>query len=162
MTGVTANGPLRLRQKDLLGHPWVADFIFTRCGGPCPLMSGKMEALQRVLPSNVRLVSFTVDPDYDSPAVLQAYAKRFHADPARWIFARAAKDVLFSLMNDGFRLAVSQERGVPAQSRVMHSTKFVLIDAQGFVRGFYDSNAGSFLADLSRDLRQISTETQSN
>src|SRR5688572_7891512 len=72
ISAVTTEGAKRMSLKDLQGTPWVANFIFTRCGGPCPVMSGKMAALQRVLPSNVKLVSFTVDPDYDNEAILKA------------------------------------------------------------------------------------------
>src|SRR5215471_5343690 len=71
---------------DLRGHVWVADIIFTRCAGPCLKMSRLMKELQDVLPpsSNVRLVSLTTDPDYDTPPVLKAYAQRFGANPGRW------------------------------------------------------------------------------
>ncbi len=158
VTGVTTKGESRLRLSDLLGKPWVADFIFTRCGGPCPLMSGKMAALQRVLSPDIRLVSFSVDPDYDKTDVLKNYAARFHADPSRWVFARANKESLYKLVYEGFRLSVAERRSDPAETRVLHSTQFVLVDAKGFVRGFYDSTGESFFENLSRDVKRIAAE----
>ena len=76
-------------------------------------MSLKMTALQKVLPPEVRLISFTVDPDYDTPEVLQAYAKRFGADPGRWIFVRGDKEALHKLLYAGFRLALAENRAAP-------------------------------------------------
>ena len=155
VTGVTTNGERLLQQSDFLGRPWVADFIFTRCGGPCPIMSGKMAALQRLLPARVRLVSFTVDPDHDTVPVLQEYAKRFHADPARWVFARAEKEALYKLVYEGFRLSVAERRHAPVEMRVLHSTRFVLVDAEGYVRGTYDSNGAEGMENLRRDVERL-------
>jgi protein SCO1 len=160
MTGVTTLGERPLRQKDLLGHPWIADFIFTSCGGPCPIMSGKMAALQRVLPPDVRLVSFTVDPDHDTPAVLKDYAGRFHADPTRWTFARGDKEMLYKLVSQGFRLSVAERHGAPPETRIMHNTHFVLVDSRGVVRGFYDSHVDSFMENLRRDVNRLISEGQ--
>src|SRR5947209_402521 len=68
----------------LRGHTWVADFIFTTCGNVCPIMSRKMAELQQMTPSGVKLVSFTVNPEFDTPAVLKDYAKTLKADESRW------------------------------------------------------------------------------
>lgn len=152
MVGVTAQGQTTLQKKDLLGHPWVADFIFTRCAGPCPLMTLKMAALQRALPPAVRLVSFSVDPDYDTPEILQAYAKHAGADPKRWIFVRGDKPALHRLIYEGFRLSFAENRSAPPGFQLAHSTRFVLVDAEGFIRGFYDSAEPSFVEALRRDI----------
>ena len=71
---------------DKSGRVWVADFIYTTCEGPCPMMSKLMHQLQTLTAGmpDVKLVSFTVDPEHDSPPVLAAYAKHFQPDPARW------------------------------------------------------------------------------
>src|SRR5207302_573123 len=71
---------------DLRGHPWVADFVFTTCGNICPVMSHKMAELQQMTPGGVKLVSFTVNPEHDTPAVLKEYAKDLRADESRWRF----------------------------------------------------------------------------
>src|SRR6187397_2946501 len=72
---------------ELSGKIWIADFIFTTCRGPCPLISSRMSELQRPLEeSDVHLVSFTVDPQMDTPEVLRDYSERLHARPGRWEF----------------------------------------------------------------------------
>src|SRR5437870_2233818 len=77
-----------VRRADLLGKTWVAAFIFTRCAGPCSQVTGAMAHLQHDLAGikGVVLVSFTVDPEFDRPAVLRSYADRFQADPRDWLF----------------------------------------------------------------------------
>src|SRR5262245_13414902 len=79
---------------DLRGHVWVADIIFTRCAGPCPIMTRQMKELQDALPaaSATRLVSLTTDPDYDSPQVLKTYSERFGADQQRWLYLTGTKE----------------------------------------------------------------------
>lgn len=156
--GVTSQGATPMNTQNLQGQPWVANFIFTSCGGPCPVMSGKMAALQRVLPSDVKLVSFTVDPVTDTPAVLQAYAQRFHAEPQRWIFARLPKEALYKMVYEGFRLSIAERRKDPAETRVLHSTQFVLVDRQGTVRAYYDSNGDSLFEHLSQDVKRLKEE----
>ncbi len=75
-----------VKSQELAGKVWVADFVYTSCGGFCPVMTEKMRKLQDMLPKDIRLVSFSVDPDTDTPAVLAEYAKRYGADPDRWLF----------------------------------------------------------------------------
>ncbi|MBK8575393.1 MAG: SCO family protein [Elusimicrobia bacterium] len=140
LPAATANGPTTLALADLRGHPWVADFIFTRCGGPCPLMSAKMAELQKVLPNNVRLITFTVDPDRDDQTVLAEYARRFEADPARWFFLRADKPTLYKLVFEGFKLPMMEDPAAESGFRVIHSTKFVLVDGQGRIRQYFESS----------------------
>src|SRR5207245_625728 len=84
---------------DLRGHVWVADIIFTRCAGPCRKMSQQMKDLQHSLPpgTNVRLVSFTTDPDYDTPPILKRYAQDLGADPHRWFFLTGPKKEISDL-----------------------------------------------------------------
>ena len=137
MTAVTLSGATPITPGDLLGKPWVADFIYTSCGGPCPLLSGRMSKLQQVLPSQVRFISFAVDPDHDTIAVLQKYAARFRADPKRWFFVRGEKAALYKLVYDGFHMAMVEDALAPEGFRVTHSTKFVLVDQKGVVRQLY-------------------------
>jgi protein SCO1/2 len=140
--------------EELQGKIWIADFIFTHCAGPCPLLSRKMARLQAKLEDfpDVRLVSFTVDPDRDTPAVLAAYARRHGADPGRWIFLTGEKSRLYPLISQGFKLAVDD--GAESGGLITHSTRFVLVDRLGRVRGYYEgATAGSeerLLADLER------------
>ncbi len=151
LTAVTtlSQGPLSL--ADLSGRPWVAGFIYTSCAGPCPLLSARMAGLQGSLPPQVRLVSFTVDPQRDRPKVLRAYAARFKADPRRWVFLTGPKPELRKLMSEGFRLAAGEDPKAPVGLRLVHSTKLVLVDSEGILRGYYDGQEPSSLRRLERD-----------
>lgn len=147
LTGVTADGVSPLDRRALRGRVWVADFVYTRCAGPCPLLTAHMAALQQRVPKSVGLLSFTVDPDHDSPEVLALYAKRFKADPQRWFFVTGEKPELVKLFRDGFQIAVAESADAPSGQNIAHTTKFVLIDGEGRLRGYYD---GDDLASLDR------------
>ena len=140
----------------LQGRIWIADFIFTSCPGPCPLISSRMAELQRPLEnSDVHLVTITVDPETDTPEVLRDYAERLHARPGRWDFLTGDKDTIFKLTQQGFKLAVAdgEEEGNP-----VHATRAVLVDRRGTIRGYYDVTAPDgvtkLLADTSHLLRE--------
>ncbi len=147
--------------KDLQGKVWIADFIFTRCGGICPMMSFKMKMIQartRNLPE-LKLVSFSVDPEHDTPEIMAEYARRFDADPAKWFFLTGEKSQLFKLSSQHFYLGVSDipeaERQAPDQS-IDHSSKFVLVDAEGKIRGYYASEEENFFQQLEKDINRLS------
>lgn len=145
-------------RADLAGYVWVADFVFTRCPGPCPLMTAQLVQLQRSLaaPSLVRLVSFTVDPEYDTPPVLSAYADRFGAARERWWFLTGPKQTIYTLATQGFHLGVQEnppENRLPGEGPIFHSTRYVLVDAQGRIRGYYNSEDSDHV--LSRLLRDV-------
>src|SRR5262245_31476896 len=110
---LTERGGETVHRADLLGKVWVAAFGFTRCTGPCPQVSGTMARLQAELAGQpeVRLVSFSVDPDHDTPEVLRGYAQRFGADPQRWLFLTGPRDDLYRLIQESFHLAVQQSEG---------------------------------------------------
>ncbi|MBI4055460.1 MAG: SCO family protein [Elusimicrobia bacterium] len=162
MTAVTANSQTTINPGALAGKPWIANFIFTRCSGPCPLLSMEMAKLQKELPEDVWLVSFTVDPDRDTPEVLRKYAGRFSADPKRWVFVTGEKGALYKLMYEGFKLSMVEDRNAPSGYRVTHSTKFVLVDAKGRVRGYYASDSDSDLKKLKQDAVRLLEEPWQN
>lgn len=139
----------------LRGKVWVADFIFTHCAGPCPLLSSRMSRLQEAVREldGVRLVSFSVDPDRDTPAVLAEYARRYQADIERWLFLTGPKEPLYRLVGEGFRLAV--EEGGPQAGLITHSTRFVLVDQQGRIRGYYDGAEPGTADALLPDIRAL-------
>jgi len=122
--------------RELAGKVWVADFIFTQCAGMCPVMTGKMRLLQDRLPAEIHLVSFSVDPARDTPEVLTEYAKRHDADPTRWLFLTGDKDAIYRLSIEGFKLGLDDTSGTAAEP-ITHSTRFVLVDRQGRIRGYY-------------------------
>lgn len=141
----------------LNGKIWIAGFIFTTCPGPCPMISSRMSDLVRPLEkSDVHLVSFTVDPDTDTPEVLRDYAQRLHAQPGRWDFLTGQQATIYDLTQQGFKLAVADaaaEDGGP-----VHSTRVVLVDRRGTIRGYYDvlapDGVTKLLADTSKLLRE--------
>jgi protein SCO1 len=148
--------PLSL--ADLRGRPWVADFIFTQCGGACPAMTARMARLRRELPSDVPFVSFTVDPAHDTPEVLSRYAATFHADES-WRFVTGGQKDLYELSVGGFKLAAMEvpagERTAGGDGPFLHSSKFVLVDAEGVIRGYYDSTDEEALRTLRADAAAV-------
>src|SRR5205823_14482782 len=89
----------------LAGKIWIADFIYTTCPGPCPMISSRMSELQQPLEkTDVHLVSFTVDPTKDTPEVLRAYAEKLHAQAGRWDFLTGPQPIIYELSRDGFKL----------------------------------------------------------
>ena len=141
----------------LAGKIWIADFIYTACPGPCPMISSRMSELQKPLEkSDVHLVSFSVDPGKDTPQVLRGYAEKLQADPARWDFLTGPKSAIYKLSHDGFKLAVSDggdERGIP-----VHSTRMVLVDRRGQIRGYYDATEADAVTKLLADTNHLLRE----
>ena len=147
---VEASGrPIAL--ADLKGQAWVAAFIFTRCAGTCPVMSTAMSALP---PGNYRLVSFSVDPAHDTPAVLTEYAVRFHADRARWFFVTGDKPAIRHLATQGFHLTAEDATAGDTEP-IVHSSHLVLVDRTGQIRGYYDGTDATAIDRLTRDLRRL-------
>jgi protein SCO1/2 len=140
-------------RHSLRGHVWVADFIFTTCPGPCPMMSSRMREVQTATAAtpDVKLVSFTVDPAHDTPEVLASYAKHFLAQPARWHFLTGPQGTLNHLGLEGFHLN-------PVDGSLDHSTRFALVDRAARIRGYYSFADDGFLKALLRDLDQLERE----
>jgi protein SCO1/2 len=146
-----------VHRSDLAGRPWVADFIFTRCPASCPMMSSRMARLNRDLPRDLRvaLVSFSVDPGYDTPEVLERYARTFQA-PERWLFLTGEREAIRRLTVEGFKLGLDMTPG-PASGPepILHSTRFVLVDGEGSIRGYYEAFDEESTAKLERDLQVL-------
>jgi protein SCO1 len=129
---------------DLSNHVWVADIIFTRCAGSCPIMSAEMKSLQDALPSTSRakLVTLTTDPDYDTPAILKKYGERHGADFQRWLFLTGTKQELANLAAGSLKLGSTPVAPPDRQSPVdlfVHSTIFVVVDKQARLRGIFQT-----------------------
>jgi protein SCO1 len=137
----------------LAGKIWVADFIYTTCPGPCPRMTSQMREVQDAVSKlpDVRLVSFTVDPAQDTPPVLAAYAKLHGASPAMWYFLTGPVPTLQMLDRDAFKLA-------DIDATMQHSTRFVLVDRQGRIRGYYDTSDSSSIPKVIADATALAQE----
>lgn len=142
---------------DLEGQIWVANLIFTNCGGMCPMMTNQMRSLQETLPESVRLVSFTVDPNRDTLEVLSRYADRHGAEGDRWIFLTGERDQIYRLSKEGFHLAVDDTIGTEIEP-ITHSTRFVLVDQIGTIRSYYDGTSRDSVARLVQDVRDLGPE----
>jgi len=154
---LTAGDGRTVSAEELRGQVWIADFIFTRCPGQCPVLTANMAKLQTALPADaagvVRLVSFSVDPAHDTPEVLRAYAERFGADGTRWTFLTGDRDALYTLIRDGFYLAVNEEPG--STGMITHSDRFILVDRDLRIRGYYSGSDPEGNARVVRDAARL-------
>jgi protein SCO1 len=141
-----------LTDVDLTGDVWVADFIFTRCPSSCPRITSVMKGLQgRLQGTNVRLVSISVDPDFDTPEVLTRYATSFGADPDRWWFLTGKESEIYDLILNRFHISVAKTDESAAKQgaeAVAHSDRLVLVDRGNTVIGVFDSGEPKEIDDL--------------
>jgi protein SCO1 len=146
----------KVTKADLLGHPWVVSFIFTRCAGPCPKVSGRMADLQRLLAgTDVKLVTLTVDPDFDKPDVLNRYAQAFGADANRWLYLTGDKDKTYRLINESFKMPVKETTGADREPgyEVLHSVNILRVNEKGVVVAKYNALVDADIVRLEHDLR---------
>jgi cytochrome oxidase Cu insertion factor (SCO1/SenC/PrrC family) len=135
----------------LRGKIWIADFIYTACTDTCPMQTAMMAKLQQeyLARPELQFVSFTVDPERDTPEVLRSYASRYQADPQRWYFLTGPRERIIRLIQDGFRLAVAASPvAADPNGMIPHSPRFVLVDKDSRIRGYYDSRELEALARL--------------
>jgi protein SCO1 len=143
---------------DLRGSIWIADFIYTTCQDTCPMQTAEMAQLQEQWKdrAGLKLVSFSVDPEKDTTTVLSRYAERYKADAQRWLFLTGAKEEISRLVQEGFRLsAVALPGDGNVGSVIMHSPRFVLIDKQAQIRGYYDSRDPEAIQRLKNDVATL-------
>jgi protein SCO1/2 len=144
--------------QDLAGHVWVANFVFTRCPDFCPLLTSRMATLQPHLgpaADPIRLVSFSVDPVNDTPEALRAYATRAGA-AENWVFLTGPRDQVATLLREGFRVAYADDG--PPTSPITHSDRFVLVDRQLRIRGYYHGTDSADVARLGDDAAALLDE----
>jgi len=140
-------------RKSLDGKIWIADFIFTHCTSSCPRMTSQMARVQPAIAEfpDVRLVSFSVDPQRDTPLVLAGYAQHYHAEPGRWFFLTGDQKTLDALDRRSFMLG-------NVDGSLEHSTRFVLVDRQGRIRGYYGAAQDDPTRALIVDIRRLERE----
>lgn len=133
-----------IEAKDLKGEVWIADFIFTRCAGTCPQMVRAMADLDKELADlpQVKLISFSMDPEYDTPEVLKKYAQKHNAVSPRWKFLTGDKEQIYKLTRGQFKLTTQENPSNPDEP-ILHSSMFVLVDKNGRIRGYF----GGLMAD---------------
>jgi protein SCO1 len=138
---------------DLKGKVWVASFIFTRCSGPCARVSAAMAEIHRDKGlGDLQLVTFTVDPEFDTKNVLNAYAEnvRVKKRDSFWYFLTGSKKDIHSLIFKSFRLPVEEAKpgSMPVGEQFAHSPRLVLIDRDGVIRGYYPSTDALKIREL--------------
>ncbi len=145
----------QVTKADLLGHPWLISFIFTRCAGPCPKVSGRMSELQkRLAGTDVKLVTLTVDPDFDKPDVLSRYAQAFGADAKQWLYLTGDKQKTYRLINESFKMPVKELTGPDREPgyEVLHSVNILRVNEKGVVVAKYNALDDVDIARLEHDL----------
>jgi protein SCO1/2 len=150
---------------ELDGHVWLAGFIFTRCPTICPAITATMGRIQhraRGLEPSFRLVSFSVDPDYDTPARLAAYAAAHKASPRMWSFATGSYDAVKRTVVDGLKIAIGADGDGDKRigpetdfASIFHGTHFVLVDQERRIRGYYDSASPDVVDQVLHDAAML-------
>jgi len=143
--------------SDLAGKVWIADFIYSTCPGPCPMISTRMSEMQKPLEkTDVHFVSFTVDPDKDTPERLREYASQLRAEAGRWDFLTGPKSEIYNLSLNGFKLAAAARSNENPEP--LHSTRMILVDRHGQIRGYYDAVTADAITKLLADTNHLLKE----
>jgi protein SCO1 len=140
--------------ENLKGHVWVADFVFTRCAGPCPVMTQRMVGLAgKVKDPDVRFLSFSVDPEYDTPEVLRNYARERGATDPRMHFLTGPKEQVYALARTLLVAAVPGSADHP----IIHSDRFLVIDKEGQLRTTYRPLEAGAVEETAGTVASLST-----
>ncbi len=150
-----------ISMEKLRGQIWIADVIFTRCPLQCIRMTKRMHELQEALPQKPIFISITADPQFDTPEVFRNYAQQYGADQSRWYFLTGERAEINRLVVESLKLVIyekkPEEREVPADL-FLHSTKFVLVDQQGQVRGWFDGENPASKPEIIRAVKTLLRE----
>ena len=139
--------------NNLTGNIWVADFIFTTCTMACPVMTGNMNIIHKEFRNNndVRIVSISVYPEYDTPEVLTEYASRYDANTDRWHFLTGPEKDVKELIKNGFKMGDFEDI-------IFHSERFALVDQKGQIRGYYSGIQTDDMKNLKKDINILLAE----
>ena len=142
-----------ISRADLDGKVWVADFIFTTCNMACPVLTGNMNLVHKELQNNdnVRIVSISVYPEYDTPEVLKKYASQYDANTNRWHFLTGPEENVQDVIKNGFKMGDYEDI-------IFHSEKFALVDQKGRLRGYYSGMQTEDVARLKKDMKKLLKE----
>jgi len=140
----------------LAGKVWIADFIYTNCPAECPLMSAKMHKVAKQVDgmADVQIVSFSVDPERDTPAALLQFARRYGGPIPQWTFLTGSPETVHQLAYTTFHVG-------DVLGKISHSTKFVLVDKRGHLRGYYSSLGQDDIPRLLQDLSSLRRQSAS-
>lgn len=151
-----------ITEKDVKGKIYVAEYFFTTCKSICPIMNKQMQRVQKAIKGNgnVKILSFTVDPDVDTVAQMKRYATSHNYVKGQWHFLTGKKEDLYGLARKSFfvlKPAEAQNLG-DAGSDFIHTNNFVLVDGQGRIRGYYDGTNPKEVTTLIADIKRLEEE----
>ncbi|MEE8524442.1 MAG: SCO family protein [Thermoanaerobaculia bacterium] len=147
---------------DFEGRPWIADFIFTRCYAVCPRMTQQLKKVKDSLPEGVAVASFSVDPEYDTPEVLAEYADRHRAGDG-WYFLTGDLAAIDALTSKAFLLPLDRSPDpevMASPDPILHSNRFVLVDGEARIRGYYDAFDPAEIHRLLGDAKWLLAESR--
>ncbi len=138
---------------DLKGKVWVADFIFTTCTMACPVLTGNMNLIHKAFKNNdnIRIVSISVYPEYDTPQVLSDYASQYDANTNRWHFLTGPEENVQDVIKNGFKMGDYEDI-------IFHSEKFALVDQKNRLRGYYNGMQTDDVTRLKKDMEKLLKE----
>lgn len=147
-----------IRKEDFAGKVIVADFVFTSCPGICPTLTSHMTQIQEAYlkDENVQILSFSVDPTYDTPEVLTRYVDKFDIDTDQWMLLTGDKEKMYDLIQNGFRLSAYEDSLAPGG--IFHDQRFVLLDGGFHFRGYYFGTDQEDLDKLIKDIGHLKSE----
>tara|TARA_B100001142_G_scaffold1916_2_gene2130 strand:- start:3371 stop:3955 length:585 start_codon:yes stop_codon:yes gene_type:complete len=136
--------------SSLKGKVWVADFIFTTCTMACPIMTGNMNIIHKKYKKNddLRLVSISVYPEYDTPEILKKYASQYEANTDTWHFLTGNENTVKEVIKDGFKIGDYEDI-------IFHSEKFALVDRNGMIRAYYNGMKSEDMNKLKKDINYL-------
>ena len=142
-----------MTRRELDGKVWVANFIFTTCTMACPVMTGNMNIIHKEFRNNndVRIVSISVYPEYDTPEVLSEFASRYNANTDRWHFLTGPEEDVKKLIKNGFKMGDYEDI-------IFHSERFALVDKKGQIRGYYSGMQTDDMKNLKKDINILLAE----
>jgi protein SCO1/2 len=149
----------QITSNDLKGKVWIADFFFTSCRTICPSMTTNLKRLNKEttdIQDHVQFISFTIDPERDSPEILHRYKYHYGIQAKNWIFLTGDEDKTHLLGIENFQIFAGRDE--ESQGGYAHSGAFTLVDKEGFVRGVYLGTDTKQVDQLQKDLRLLLNE----
>lgn len=151
-----------ITENDVKGKIYVAEYFFTTCRSICPIMNRQMQRVQKAIKgnTNIKILSFTVDPSVDTVAQMKSYATSHNYVEGQWHFLTGKKQDLYALARKSFfvlKPAEAQNLG-DAGSDFIHTNNFVLVDGQGRIRGYYDGTNPKEVTTLIADIKRLEKE----
>ncbi len=136
--------------KELSGKVWLANFFFSRCQGPCPLLTAHLVEVQKQLAEmpGLHQISISIDPEHDGPAELANYAAKYQVNLSRWTFLTGEKAKIIELARSQFKLSADENPD-------LHSTTVVLVDKTMNIRGYFDGKDEAALAALVKKAQEL-------